>query len=75
MSERPSSARRIAEHRSIAAGGMKNPPAGGLFGGSLAFVPLSASTYTWIALALLVLMGGWVIRRVSEQKWGRYSNA
>jgi len=42
---------------------------------ALAFGPLSASTYTWIALALLILIGGWVIRRVSEQKWGRYSNA
>jgi hypothetical protein len=30
---------------------------------ALAFGPLSASTYTWIALALLILIGGWVIRR------------
>jgi len=29
----------------------------------------------WVALALLILIGGWVIRGVSEQKWGRYSNA
>jgi hypothetical protein len=42
---------------------------------ALAFGPLSASTYTWVALALLILIGGWVIRWVTELKWGRYSNA
>ena len=42
---------------------------------ALAFGPLSASIYTWVALASLILIGGWVIRWTSEQKWGRYSNA
>jgi hypothetical protein len=36
---------------------------------------ISASVYTWLALALLILIGGWVIRWTTEQKWGRYSNA
>ena len=42
---------------------------------ALAFGPLSASSYTWAALALLILIGGWVIRWFTELKWGRYSNA
>ena len=42
---------------------------------ALASRPISASIYMWAAFALLILVGGWVIRWITEQKWGRYSNA
>ena len=42
---------------------------------ALASGPISASIYMWAAFALLILVGGWVIRWITEQKWGRYSNA
>ena len=42
---------------------------------ALASSPISASIYMWVALALLILVGGWAIRWTTEQKWGRYSNA
>ena len=42
---------------------------------ALASRPISASIYMWVALALLILIGGWAIRWTTEQKWGRYSNA
>jgi hypothetical protein len=41
----------------------------------LASSPISASIYMWVALALLIFVGGWTIRWATEQKWGRYSNA
>ena len=31
-----------------------------------------ASIYAWLALALLIVCGGWVIRWKTEQAWGRY---
>jgi hypothetical protein len=36
---------------------------------------ISESIYAWLALALLVICGGWVIWRTTERLWGRYSNA
>jgi hypothetical protein len=42
---------------------------------ALASGPISESIYTWVALALLILIGGWVIQWTTEQKWGHYSNA
>jgi len=42
---------------------------------ALASGPISASINMWVALALLILVGGWAIRWTTEQKGGRYSNA
>ena len=36
---------------------------------------ISASIYAWLALALLVICGSWVIWWTTEHLWGRYSNA
>lgn len=41
----------------------------------LAFNLISASIYAWLALALLIVCGGWLIWWATEQLWGRYSNA
>jgi hypothetical protein len=41
----------------------------------LAFGLISAGIYAWLALALLIVCGGWVIWWTTEQLWGRYSNA
>jgi ABC-type molybdate transport system permease subunit len=41
----------------------------------LALDLISASIYAWLALALLIVCGGWVIWWATEQLWGRYSNA
>jgi hypothetical protein len=41
----------------------------------LAFGLISASIYSWLALALLIVGGGRVIWWTTEQLWGRYSNA
>jgi hypothetical protein len=41
----------------------------------LAFDLISASIYAWLALALLIVCGGWIIWWTTEQRWGRYSNA
>ena len=41
----------------------------------LAFDLISASIYTWLALALLIVCGGWIIWWTTELRWGRYSNA
>jgi hypothetical protein len=42
---------------------------------ALASRPISANIYMWVALALLIFVGGWTVRWTTEQKWGRYSNA
>jgi hypothetical protein len=41
----------------------------------LAFDLISASIYAWLALAILIVCGGWLIWWMTEQLWGRYSNA
>jgi hypothetical protein len=41
----------------------------------LTFDLISASIYTWLALALVIICGGWIIWWTTEQLWGRYSNA
>jgi hypothetical protein len=41
----------------------------------LAFGSISASVYAWLVLALLIVLGGWVIWWATEHLWGRYSNA
>ncbi|MGI8526724.1 MAG: hypothetical protein ACR2K5_11215 [Pseudolabrys sp.] len=39
----------------------------------LAFVTASANSYGWLALAALVVFGGWVIWWATERTWGRFS--
>jgi hypothetical protein len=41
----------------------------------LAFDLISASIYTWLVLAVLIVCGGWLIWWMTEQLWGTYSNA
>jgi len=40
----------------------------------LGFGLTSVSMYVWLALALLIVGGGWIIRWKTEHIWGRYSN-
>src|SRR5690348_12155806 len=41
----------------------------------LAFDLISSNLYAWLALAVLIVCGGWVIWWGTEHLWGRYSNA
>lgn len=40
---------------------------------ALAFGPISASPYNWLALALFIVSGGWIIWWATERAWGKFS--
>jgi hypothetical protein len=39
----------------------------------LAFSLISTNFYGWLALALFIVCGGWIIWWATERAWGRYS--